>query len=314
MKGLKILISMLALALLLGTTAFAAGNVIMQEEFDDDSLSGWTVTKSGTAEISAADGLLTVSANGTADGVHQARRNLAKNTSASVFEIKLMVDIAADNQSFSMSYYNGEARAFIRIQKNAFMMNTSGDALKLNLAHESGVWYTYYIRQSEGGKIVDLYRRAGDGELETLATNVELQANTATRLDLFIEKSAGVSAKIDYVRIYGEGLHIFKKQLQSGGEEATAIPNGEISAVCDMAYMGSGTQTATVILAVFDANSMIRKLQTASISFDGSDSRTAQLSCNLADIYKNLSGGSCELYVWDSVEGMQPLCSLYALK
>lgn len=313
MKGLKILISMLALALLLGTTAFAAGSVIMQEEFDDDSISGWTVSKNGTGEISAANGLLTVSANG-ATGLQQIRQNLAKNTSASVFEIKLMVDIAADNQSFSLGYYNGVTRAFIRMQKNAFMMNTSGTGLRLNITHESGVWYTYYIRQSEGGKIVDIYRRAGDGELETLATNVELQANTGTRLDMFIENSAGVSAKIDYVRIYGAGLHIFKKQLQSGGKEATAIPNGEISAVCDMAYMGSGTQTATVILAVFDANSMIRKLQTASISFDGSDSRTAQLSCDLADIYKNLSGGSCELYVWDSVEGMQPLCSLYALK
>lgn len=311
MKKIIALIIAVTAVMLVSATVFA-GEIILNEDFSS-GLSEWTVTTSDGGSITSEAGSMSLKANGST-GIQQARKTIGSITDNSVFEFRVMLNATVDNKGLTVALYNGVTRAFMRIYSNKFMINTSGNPLTVNEAHEEGVWYTYYVVITNSGKTADIYRRAdGQSDMSNIASGVALQANTGTRIDIFIESSEEMAAQVDYIRYYTEGMHIMEKSFSSGGLKITAIPNGELTAECNITHSGSGSETATVILIVFDAEGMIRAMDMQRQEFTGFSNEAIKVTVDLSEQYQSVKNGSAELYVWDSVEGMQPLCTLSSI-
>lgn len=310
-KFLALIIAIMAF-MLASATVFA-GEIILNEDFSSAGLSDWSVTTADRGSIVSEAGTLSLKANGSS-GIQQARRTIGSITDNSVFEFRVKLEASVENKGLTVALYNGVTRAFMRIYANKFMINTTVNPLTVMEAHEEGVWYTYYLVITNSGKTADIYRRTdGQSDMLNIASGVALQANTGTRIDVFIESSEDMAARVDYIRYYTDGLHIMEKSFSSGGAPITSIPNGELTAECNITHSGDGNETATVILIVFDAEGMIRAMDVQRREFTGFSNEAVKVTVDLSEFYQNVKNGSAELYVWDSVEGMQPLCTLSSI-
>lgn len=310
--------AVLAVLVLYAVPSFALsdGSFYLNEGFDGtltDVLAGGWADQSTTGEIDAADSVLSFEANGAADAQTFRKQSTGLPASYSM-ETRLRLRAAGDNQRLAIIIYDANGtRLFVQFYAGKLNFRNAQNAwVGVNKPHELGTWYTYNITVKNG--YATIYRRAeGASEYELMIDNQPMHAMSGDRVDL-ISEGAAVSADVDYVKIWGGAAAVDQKFLY-GGETAESLIGGETLTAQTTIYYddadGDGNIKPLLLLALYNSGGKM-----IDYTFENGDllpgtSRTVAASLELPD--EDLSGMTAEMYLWDSIGGIQPIGSLAVL-
>ncbi len=176
---------------------------------------------------------------------------------------------------------------------------------------ELGVWYTYIFQVS--GERMSVYRKkAGESAYTKVIDNSRMQVRTTNEIWITATSSDTAMIYVDNIKVFS-GTYMSDAEITVSESSISGTMTVETEEVEPI--LSSGTENVEImpVIAAFDKKGKILDVEFGSDTIEF-NKNTVNISMDIdAEVYKNLSGGTVELYVCAYENLMKPLTSYFVL-
>lgn len=177
---------------------------------------------------------------------------------------------------------------------------------------EYDTWYTY-VYQVKGDRMSVFRKTEGESGFTKVAENLQLQKTTSAntvRMYAFDATKKMVGSRLDNVKLFS-GTYLIDSSINISDDKS--MIKGELK-VGNADIAPTDSRNTTVIMAAYDSKGKILKisLNSANVLKFGDNIAAVEMPIT-QELYKNLKGGTVEMFMWDSVSGAMPQCKMHIL-
>lgn len=326
MKKHFIFSNVLVLVMLFALSVYASAaigdaKIILDEDFTrpesevanpDWKPEGWDLTPTrGEIERVHEDGYVELKQNGTsgnAEVIYRVNESIPS-------EFTLMYDVCWENYGGRLGYQTSFLNGYTLSINSAGTVTTADGAIASG-APAFDKWCTYVIQVKDG---VGTYFRKMEDELTytKIAENVKLAPTTTSYFRVYVyDGNAGgkkqVSAKVDNVKIYAG--NVLTDSAITVSDDKTMITG--MLKLDSASVAPDSMMKTTVLMTAYDKKGKFMNIVTNSDNFlkYGEDNTIFVEMPITPEFYDSIKGGTVELYLWDSMDGIRPLCDIVVLE
>ena len=318
------MIMIMAALLVVSVGAFAAiddSGIIFEEDFTrpeaeannpDWKPEGWELNSTkGEIERVHEDGYVELKQNGAASNAEVMYRyngSLPK-------EFTLMYDVCWDSYTNRLGYQTSFLGGY-NLNINSAGTAVTYDGSAATGAPDFDVWTTYVIQVKNG--YADYYKKnADEEEFEKVAENVRLAPSTTSYFRIYVYDGSAtgskqVSAKVDNVKLFS-GTYLTDSEITIS-EDKSKITGRLVLGSAEVP--ADSAMPTTVIMSAYDKKGKFMNIVTdvtQSVFYGEGNEIVVEMPCN-EEFYNSIKGGTIELYVWNSMDGIKPICDTVILE